>query len=226
VGRERSPRLPLYGRPDGRWAVPLDAEESRHLRLLRADAIARLDRQLASLFAALERRPEWASTWVVVTADHGEAVGEGRLFGHNCATLSQEVLHVPLIVRDPRVPERAGTRDDRPVQLVDLAPALLSAAGAAAAPGADALAAGTRQAQLALSYCNCPRLQPGAEDGPAEAIIEEGYKYVRIGSAPAQLFDLSSDPAEERDLAASQPERLERLRSALERWKRELPGSE
>jgi arylsulfatase A-like enzyme len=225
----RSPRLPLYGRPDGRWSVPLDAEESRHLRSLRSEAIRRLDRQLALLLDSLERRSEWASTWVVITSDHGEAVSEERLFGHNCATLSQEVLHVPLIVRDPRVPGRAGSRDDRPVQLVDLAPELLRAVGAEAERGAEAGLTGTRRAQLALSYCNCPRLQPGAEDGAAEAIVEGGYKYVRIGLAPPRLFDLAGDPGERRDLAASDTERLERLRASLEDWKqdasrRRLPG--
>jgi arylsulfatase A-like enzyme len=220
---QRSPRLPLYGRPSHRWAVALDAEESRHLRALRAEAIRRLDSQLGRLLEALERRPEWASTWVVITSDHGEAVGEGRMFGHNCATLSQEVLHVPLIVRDPRAPERAGRRDDRPIQLVDLVPALLVAARAEAAHGAEAGAPGTRRpAQLALSYCNCPRLQPGAAEGPAEAIVEDEFKYVRIGPSPPMLFDLSSDPREARDLSSSQPERLARLRASLERWKREL----
>jgi arylsulfatase A-like enzyme len=222
---QRSPRLPLHGRPDGRWSVPLDAEESRHLRSLRAEAIRRLDHQLGRLLASLERRAEWASTWVVITSDHGEAVSEGRLFGHNCATLSQEVLHVPLIVRDPRAPGRAGSRDDRPVQLVDLAPELLRAAGAGPAHGAEAGLTGTLRVQLALSYCNCPRLQPGAEDGPAEAIVEAGYKYVRIGAAPARLFDLAGDPGERRDLAASDPERLEGLRASLEQWKRKLASA-
>lgn len=218
----RSPRLPLYGRPDGRWAEPLDAEESRHLRALRAAAILYLDGQLGRLLDSLQRRPEWAATWVVITSDHGESVSEGRMFGHNCATLSQEVLHVPLIVRDPRALASAGSRDLRPVQLVDLAPMLLSAAGLEPPSGPGGLPIGTRRTLLALSQCNCPRLQPGAQRGPADAIVEDECKYVRIGDAPEQLFDLAKDPGEARNLAADQPERLEQLRASLERWKRQL----
>jgi arylsulfatase A-like enzyme len=219
VGVDRSEALPLSGRPSARSRQPLTATESRHVRALHEAAVSRLDAGLGRLLAFLEAQPDWSSTWVVVTSDHGESLSEGRTFGHSCETLSQEVLHVPLIVRDPRADE-AGRRDGRPVQLVDVAPALLEAIASAPSGGAGGLVESARSPLLALAACNCP---PGVETGLSEAIIEDEYKYVRIGERPARLYDLAQDPREAIDLAAQQPERLERLRAALARAKQSLP---
>ena len=40
--------------------------------------------------------------------------------------------------------------------------------------------------------------------------------------APAQLFDIASDPLEQEDLAGSEPERAARMQSALESWFEEV----
>jgi arylsulfatase A-like enzyme len=226
AGAQRSGRLPLSGRPGARAAQRLSAEESRHVRALHEAGVSQLDRHLGRLLAFLESQPGWDRTWLVITSDHGESLAEGRIFGHSCATLSQEVLHVPLILRDPRRPPgAAGARDDSPVQLVDIVPTLFQALGLDLPRKLGGVPIGQgRTAMLALTTCNCPGLQPGAGAGPAEAIVEAGHKYVRIGDAAPQLFDLVNDPGETRDLAAARPERLEQLRSSLDQSKRALAG--
>jgi arylsulfatase A-like enzyme len=82
-------------------------------------AIWWLDRELQRVLAELGNRGELGRTVVIVTADHGELLGEHHLFGHG-NSLYREVLRVPLVVFAPgRVP--GGIRVERAVSLRDLA---------------------------------------------------------------------------------------------------------
>lgn len=65
--------------------------------------IAYVDEQLGRLFDALKRRHLWHNTVVVVTADHGEGLGEHGELTH-AMLLHQATLHIPLIVHGPGVP--------------------------------------------------------------------------------------------------------------------------
>ena len=93
---------------------PLSAERWTHLRAQYDESIAYADAQLARLGDAWEksgRKVDW-----VVTADHGEELGERGSWGH-AHTLYPEVMRVPLIVSGSSIPsaavrdERVGTRD-------------------------------------------------------------------------------------------------------------------
>jgi arylsulfatase A-like enzyme/cytochrome c-type biogenesis protein CcmH/NrfG len=65
-------------------------------------------------------------SWVVVTADHGEGLGDGGERTHGFL-LHDGTIHVPLIVRGAGF--QAGTREPDPVSHVDIAPTLLALAG-------------------------------------------------------------------------------------------------
>ncbi|MES2641947.1 MAG: sulfatase [Myxococcota bacterium] len=99
-----------------------------HVAALYDHAITRTDAVVGSLLAGLERRGLLESTVVVVVGDHGQALGEDGQIGHQ-GILLPEVLHVPLLVRLPDAAE-AGRRVSQDVGLVDLAPTLLTLAGA------------------------------------------------------------------------------------------------
>ena len=62
--------------------------------------LAELDDLLANLLDALRERGALDDTIVILTADHGEHLGEHHLFDHQY-TLFEEVLRVPLIVHYP-----------------------------------------------------------------------------------------------------------------------------
>lgn len=91
------------------------------------------DHELRRLFDALDALQLKESTVVVVTADHGEGFGEQGVFGHS-HDLTQELMHVPLIVRAPGLTPRSS-RVSGAVSLVDLAPTLLDLAGLSPPPG-------------------------------------------------------------------------------------------
>ena len=192
----------------------LTTEESDHLHALYDDALSYLDHHLGRLLAALEAEPDRDRTWIIITADHGEQLGEHGRLGHDCV-LYPEVLHVPLIVRYPRGSAggaRHGQTDDRPVQLTDLAPAIL---GNGALPPAGRTAGGAR-AMTASVDCFCWREHPRFHGAAAAAVVVDGLHYLdEQGRAPV-LLDFA-DPA--RAVAADRSGQAPRLAAELERWR-------
>src|SRR5262245_47020386 len=95
-----------------------------------AGALAFMDSQIARLVAALESRGMLDRTAMIVTADHGESLGEHGERGHGIFVY-ESALRVPLIVRWPGVAPR---RVPHLVQLIDVAPTVLALEGVAAPP--------------------------------------------------------------------------------------------
>jgi choline-sulfatase len=86
--------------------------------------IAYTDHQLGRFLQRWDQaRP---SSWVVVTADHGEGLGDGGERTHGFL-LHDGTIHVPLIARGPGF--EPGARSEDPVSHVDIAPTLLDLAG-------------------------------------------------------------------------------------------------
>jgi arylsulfatase A-like enzyme len=81
-----------------------------------------VDQEIGRLLDKLEELDLTSETLILLTADHGESLGEHKLIGHKWK-IYDEVLRVPLIVAGPGVPE--GKRIAALVHHVDLAPALL-----------------------------------------------------------------------------------------------------
>ena len=101
--------------------IPWTPREARALRVLYDGEVREADRLVGQVLDALRRRDLISGTIVVITSDHGQALGEHGQVGHG-SLLSQPVLHVPLMVYLPGVaPRRVPAR----VGLVDLLPFLL-----------------------------------------------------------------------------------------------------
>ncbi|HET7294387.1 MAG TPA: sulfatase [Vicinamibacteria bacterium] len=219
----RAESLPLAGLPSSRQGKPLTREEYEHVRALYDASLAYLDHHVGRLLEALARRPDWDRTWVFVTGDHGDSLAEGRVFAHGCSELTQQVLHVPLIVRYPAgAGSEPGTRDESPVQLVDIVPTLYAALGLPAPPGSARLGQ-RRTAMMAGGTC-LPR-RPGAPCPAYEVLVEGGWKYVRPPEGPPQLFDLKADREETRDLALERPLERQAAEESLARFKAALGGA-
>lgn len=84
------------------------------------------DAAIGHLAAELMRRGLWRNTLVVLTSDHGEALGEHGIVGH-VENLYDELLHVPLLIRLPggRSDERLAKQHGSLVRHVDVAPTVL-----------------------------------------------------------------------------------------------------
>jgi hypothetical protein len=127
-----------YAPPDhvegfGRFREPVESEwwdavireertlsvDERAVLVDRYDSELRyMDGELGRLLAAAKQRAAGSGVLIVVTADHGEAFGEGGRYLHNY-WLSEELTRVPLIVRYPDG-RRAGEDDDALIQLTDV----------------------------------------------------------------------------------------------------------
>lgn len=192
-------------------------EEYEHQRSLYDGTVSYLDHHVGRLLDFLRGRPDYEDTWIVVTADHGESLGEHRTLEHNCS-LYQEILRVPLIIRYPRsISDRRGVVDDRPVQQVDVLPMLLEGLGIAPPPGIDG-AALSKGRDVMIAETFTATMFPGTKRRYLKSIIQGDLKYIdTLGGAP-QLFDLTRDPKENHNLAGALPDKAAELRGLMARW--------
>jgi arylsulfatase A-like enzyme len=180
--------------------------------------IAAMDAALGELVAALKARGRWENAVVIVTADHGEMLGEHDTVGHMGRMLYEPLVHVPLIVKLPGAARPRG-RDDRPVQLVDVVPTVLAQAGAPAIPGVQgqALPNVTHDSRaeedinpfLVSSY-------GAAYDRAVRVVYDGSYKLMTTSHGERLLFDLARDPGETDNLAEREGTRVAELTRRLE----------
>ncbi len=206
------------------WKRAEEGDEAANevLRSLYAATVAQADDLVVRpLLEAIDRRREaGGSTLVALVSDHGEQFMEHGDFGHGIA-LWQELVHVPWILRGPRV--TAGQRWREPVELADVAPTLLRHLGLSPSELVTGL----------------PRLRPGPSPEPLEfvmhheptttdrwrGLVTADRKLVHHQHNEASewyLFDLEQDPGEARNLADAQPEALEAMRERMRERDRHL----
>jgi arylsulfatase A-like enzyme len=137
---DRSRKVPISDRPKqqmggiGREQV-LDGHDDLAFYVARYDAaVAYADAQIGELLAEMRRRGLLGRTLTAFTSDHGESLGEHAYYFDHGRFGFQTCLRVPLILHYPGV--LAPRVDRQPVELLDLAPTLLEAAGASLPGGA------------------------------------------------------------------------------------------
>lgn len=109
-------------------ALNLREQDFAYLRGIYDGAVSYADAWFGLFMAALDRRGALDHSVVVLLSDHGEELGEDGLFHHRY-TLSDIALEVPLVVRLPGG-AHGGRHVEGMVDLTDLMPTLLEAAGA------------------------------------------------------------------------------------------------
>lgn len=170
--------------------------------------IAFLDDQVGRLLREVTRAGLLESSLVVVTADHGEALGDHGYEGHQ-ATLFDPVARVPLIVRLPGKP-RPGTRVRSQVRTVDIMPTILARLGIDSAGDLDGvdlgpLLAGGDAAEDRAAYVETPHF--GDPRQWKRAVRFRGWKLIEsIASGERQLYRLDTDPGEATDVLAQEPD--------------------
>jgi arylsulfatase A-like enzyme len=167
-------------------------------------------------------------TLVAITADHGQQLGEHHMMGH-FFSVYDTLARVPLLLRHPHLPDAVVRR---PVQSVDLFPTVLEAAGFDPEPGeryaVSLCARSDRRPVLVTEYLE-PDLtrfnrfrgfDPAPFDRELRALRHDGWKYIWSSDGQEELFDLTGDPGETRNLAsaAASAERLFHFRSLHKEW--------
>jgi len=206
-----------------RWNVPA-AIRSRadFLEYLNGydGALRYVDDTIARLLAILERQGVLKDALVVISSDHGEAIGEqGMYFEHGVC--SEGVNHIPLVLAGPTVKE--GRTCDALVYQFDVIPALLGAAGCAVPSRLDC---GDLSPALAdESFAGRDHLVLGCGIYSFQrAVRTRTHRLIRTlhpGYYPLperQLVDLTRDPLGRRDLLGVEPETAARLEALYSNW--------
>jgi arylsulfatase A-like enzyme len=162
------------------------------------ECIRHVDHQLGELFQELASRGLYDNTLIVVTSDHGEEFMDHGMLSHGHA-LYDELIRVPLIVKFP-CPGRhcAPAVVEAPVELVDIFPTVMEAAGLATPEllAGKSLTDNTRPATRAAYSERLDQMAMRTRDW--KVIYDEP-------SNSEKLFDLRNDPGEKSDLASQQP---------------------
>ncbi len=180
--------------------------------------VAAMDAALGELLAALKARGRYENALIIVTADHGELLGEHGYVGHMGRMLYEPLVHVPLVVKFPG-PARARGRDEHPVQTIDVTPTALASAGAPSIPGIQGEALpGAHHVTLAEEDINPFLVQTvGAAYDRAIRVVYDGtHKLITTSRGDQMLFDLAQDPGETDNLAERDPARVADLTRLLE----------
>jgi len=206
---------------DGRkwYQFPLSPgpEDVEYLTGLYDAEIAYVDAHVNKLLSMLERRGLAGETFIILTADHGEALFEHGI-GEHRSVLYEEVMKVPFILAGPGIP--SGKVVSTTVRTVDFFPTVLWLADAGANPLVKEAAAG-RSLEPLLQEGSLPSL-------PAKAMRELGKKNVlyavrdypwkliiQANGSGAELYNLAADPGEKLNLAGTYPDEAKRLGSML-----------
>ncbi len=182
-------------------------------------AVAYQDACLQHLWARLDEHDLWSDTLVVITADHGEELDEHEMW-YDHHGLYETNLHVPLILVHPTL--GAGERRGGLVTHYDIVPTVLEALGL---PGDDELPGASL----------LPLIESGWDAGTCDEVYlcestwlkKYGWRTAEWkliidledphhGTPPVELYNLSTDPGEQNNLADERPEIVTALRARCE----------
>ena len=192
--------------------LTVSARDKQRMIALYDSNVSYQDDLLAQALAQLEAWGIADDTMVVVTADHGDAQWESGAendVGHGIS-LADALVHVPLLIHYP--PDFPAVAVDEGVDILDILPTLLDAAGAQPpeeAQGASLLplAQGVGRGYVRPSFSSFYENAFAMRLGDWKAVVGES-------GAPA-LYRLDADPNERTDLAASRPLELRFLTDVM-----------
>ncbi len=119
---------PKFANPEkigepGPVAPGMNNDEARERVMQYNSEIGYADYWIGKLFDDLKRQGLWENTLIVLTADHGESLGEHNYIGHG-QQLYEPIIRIPLIMHLPGY-TTAGKVVERHVSIIDIAPTIL-----------------------------------------------------------------------------------------------------
>ncbi len=210
--------------------IPLGEADLAQLDAYYDGAVLATDRHVGRLIDGLRTAPGADRTLFVYASDHGEALYEHHEYLYHACSAYQNVLQVPLSIVAPGLLE-PGTVIDRVVELIDVLPTLLELLG---------LEAPAEQHGVSLVRL-LERPDAGGTERPAfseyddtaiRTVMSGGWKLIVNPDAvdpvcvpgapdfpfpiePLELYDLTADPGETRNLAAERPDVVDELRALI-----------
>jgi arylsulfatase A-like enzyme len=199
------------------WLGPRDRDR---LRQYYAGAVAYTDQHVGRLFEALRAHRAKRPVVAALTADHGEEFWDHGHFEHG-HDYYREVTWIPLVFWGAgAAPE--GRKVDTVVGLVDIAPTLVDLAGLPVmvpqSPDEGRSLTGLWGPRGGTEAPAAPaRFSGGNLYGLPAVLVEHGqWRFLLRANGVQELYDVTHDPQELRNVAFEHPELAERYRKVLE----------
>lgn len=186
-----------------------------------------VDHHLGQLIDWMRQQPWWETTALIVSSDHGEAFGEHGMHKH-AFRLWDVLVKVPALFRVPGAdPRRIAARRSH----IDLAPTVMDLMGLEPLTQFQgrSLVPELFGAEAEVREPIVMELAETTNNPHYRAIVQGDYKLIVEGRGAGwshELYDLSRDPGEERDLAKEQPEKLAAMKALLAETFAKIPSVE
>ena len=198
---------------------PNDKTRSTEKMLALYDAeILYMDHYIGQLIQFLKAKKAFDNTWFIITADHGELLGEHGKLGHGHYLFQQEI-HVPLFMKYPGS-EVPPSKTNSPVQLTDLLPLICERLELS--PPTNIQGNAPPQINHPLLAEAYP-LQILTKDGHWRAYFENNFKYLWNSRGNHLLYNLKNDPRELKNLIAQKPSIAADMLQKLNKYLASLP---
>jgi len=170
------------------------------------------DKHIGELFAFVDSQ-EWGKrTAIIISADHGEAFGEHKMYRHGFEVWNM-LTHVPLMIRAPGITPR---QIDTPRSGVDLAPTIMEFFGVPKDPEMQGTSLVPelygKEPEVRDVIIDLPRT---SDNDRRRAFVRGDLKLIAEGDDEGyRLFNVKDDWDEKKDLKKSQAEQFEKMRDA------------
>ncbi|MCY1163786.1 MAG: sulfatase [Pseudomonadota bacterium] len=198
-----------------------------HRRRVYAAMVKSVDRSVGRVLQTLRDEGLDDNTIVIFTSDNGAPGYIGipdvnKPYRGWKLTQFEGGVRVPYVAKWPgHIP--AGTRYQQPVSNIDILPTVVAAAGGSLPT--DRVIDGVNLLPfLGRNAAPQPQRPLFWRDGPYRTVQDKGWKLI-VSEKPKKdwLFDLSKDPTEKTNLAATQPQKLAELKAELQAHHAKMP---
>lgn len=197
-------------------------------RELYAGEVSYTDARIGEVIGLLKRLNIYDQTLLIITADHGESLGEHDYYYDHTEYLYEPIVRIPLIMRHPpAIPK--GVVVEEPARIVDIVPTILSIAnipttprmlGRSLVPLADGSAAAPASRPPALIETFSPE-----SSVDRTALRTPGWKWIVSSDDQEELYNLVDDPGEKTNLAGRRDAKKRELKETLQAVLDSIPHS-
>jgi arylsulfatase A-like enzyme len=182
-------------------------EDRNHFSAMYDAVIRQVDDRVKLVIDRIKSLGLYDKTIVVVTADHGEALGEHGYLGHN--EPNREEVHTPLIMH---VPGMAARRVTDSVLEIDVMPTILELEGLPIPASVE----GRSLVPLIQGHQLEPRDTFFSHGHSRLAVWKGDWKLISGGGLEDDLYQIHNDPFEKHNLAREQLPMVANLRALLD----------
>jgi arylsulfatase A-like enzyme len=207
----------------------MDPSDFEILRGLYDGEIAYLDSKLREIFQYLDASGLLDRTFLIITSDHGENIGEHGLMGHQFC-LYDTLLRVPLVIKFPGASLK-GKFEEKYVQLSDIYHTILDILGIEIEGRnvsqrsllnqdySELIFAEHEVPRIALSSLKkrFPNFKNQNLDQELRCLYLNDMKYIWNSKSADEMYDLKADPGEEIDLISAKAEQSNQLYELLKK---------